>query len=565
MLKNYIKTLILSTIMLVIGNNSNYCYGMEDNISNNIIKEKNEEINTNNMQNNNNINKQQSNINKDNNDDYKHLFDINYNKEHYDKICNECIKNVSDKKSEYKIFIEMVSKLFDEIIKDMNIDSKDYEEDIDFLKRQEIIMSDFLVKFSKVFDSISFVKNIKNNDLTQKLDNNNTFLISQLKQYEKETEEKINNSNMQQNEKTKRLNRLVKYRELSTIELLIYIQNNVRKLKAQTMKALEYSILNSYDNNITNTNNEKIIIETQQILEKVQTLYYNSAFNNFLQDSITKYGKYNKGKKVYLPYIIIENICKHFDRNVAHLDVLHYNGSKLQTRFNNLHNKVMATLDKMINDINNNRLDDRVVFILSEAYYSYSRFVENTDPNYIKTLFNDFKNTDITRRGKNWKLKNFLSKFMEKLQIVKELTDRKINQQVGKYHTLLDHYFKKDNFKHSISIWNYIRITSSVIQSLNIHNTDNNIRYKLLVQCDDFLTAFETYYNYPYLRDLCRWEYILKYNPGQSPQETFKAVLDNNNDSFDLDGYNVNDLELDIYDTQASIVFDIEDDEDDDN
>ena len=78
-------------MVLVIGNNSNYCYGMENNINNNVIKEKNEEINTNNMQNNNNINKQQPNINKDNNEDYKHLFDINYNKDYYDQICNECI------------------------------------------------------------------------------------------------------------------------------------------------------------------------------------------------------------------------------------------------------------------------------------------------------------------------------------------------------------------------------------------------------------------------------------------------------------------------------------------
>ena len=30
-MSNYIKTLLLSTIMLVIGNNSNYCYSMENN------------------------------------------------------------------------------------------------------------------------------------------------------------------------------------------------------------------------------------------------------------------------------------------------------------------------------------------------------------------------------------------------------------------------------------------------------------------------------------------------------------------------------------------------------
>ena len=442
----------------------------------------------------------------------------------------------------------MVSELFDEIIKDMNIDSNDYKKDIDFLKRQEIIISDFLVKFSKIFDSISFVKNIKNNDLTQKLDNNNTFLISQLKQYEKEIEEKINNSNMQQNEKTKQLNRLVRYRELSTIELLIYMQNNVRKLKAQTIKALEQSILNSYDNNITNTNNEKIIIETQQILEKVQTLYYNEVSPWLLPDYAIEYysirKKYSekfKSQEYQLQYEPIKNVCKRFDKHIARLDVLHYNGSKLQTRFNNLHNKVIATLDKMINVIDNNRLDNeriRIEFCVANASQKYSNLVENTDSNKIKTLFNDFN--EMYRNDTRLHPKVYLNKLKDKFQTVKKLTDRQIRQQIEDHHTLIT--WHSWNYKSCNSpINNYMSIICSIMQSLNYNN---HIEYKLLVQCNDFLDEFGIYYDCCYLLYLCKWKYILEYNPGQSPQETFKAVLDNNNDSFDLDGNNVNNLEI---------------------
>ena len=97
-MNNYIKTLLLSTVVFVIGNNSNYCHSME-------IEE---EIDTSSNQNKNTINEQQIiNVNHDNNEDYKHLFEVNYNKDYYDKICNECINNVIKNKPEYKIFMKM--------------------------------------------------------------------------------------------------------------------------------------------------------------------------------------------------------------------------------------------------------------------------------------------------------------------------------------------------------------------------------------------------------------------------------------------------------------------------
>ena len=150
-----------------------------------------EEINTNNSQNNSNINiineQQIVNVNQDNN---KSLFDVNYNKDYYDAICNN-INNVSNNKQEYKIFMKMVSQVFDNIIKKIyydinNIDKGSYEdESIKFLKEQLTIPSDILEKFAKLFDSISFIKNTRNN-------NYNT--ISQLKQHDMNTRDYIMSS-----------------------------------------------------------------------------------------------------------------------------------------------------------------------------------------------------------------------------------------------------------------------------------------------------------------------------------------------------------------------------------
>ena len=414
-MKCYIKTLILSTIMLVIGNNSNYCHSIE-------IEE---EININNNHNNNiinDINEQQIvNINQDNNEDYKHLFEVDYNKNHYDTICNACINNISKNAEKYTVFIKTVSELFDRIIHDLHY----YNDSINFLKRQKVIAFDELKKFSKVFDSISLVNNTKEYKL---LDNNNSLLLSQLKKYDKNTKKYItSNEQLTQREKYIRIDKLTSYGLLSPIDVIVYLQNSVRKLKAQVMKELEYSIIN-YKN--VNANNEEIIKKAQQMLEEVHEIYYKRVSNNkFL-------------------YNIIKNAFTNFDKNIAQLDILHYNGSKLQTRFNNLHKKIMATLDKMINDINNNRLDNEVVYISNNIYKDYSKLITDEDSSYIKELFNEFnKNEPRTK----WQLKEFLEKFKQKLEVVKKLTDRKINQQIETYHTLLD-------YQHEESICNYMLI-----------------------------------------------------------------------------------------------------------
>ena len=505
-------------MVLVIGNNSNYCYSSMD---------VEEEIDTSSKHSNNNIkdtinepkivNTTQNNQN--NNEDYKHLFDVNYNKDYYDSICNNCIENVSKNKKEYEIFIKMVSKLFDDIIEimDINFSSKS----VNLLKTQTVIAFDNLRMFSKVFDSIKLTNSIKSNKL---LDNNNSSILDELKNHDKDTKEYImSHTQLTKREKEVRVNKLVNYRELSPIEVLIYIQNSVIKLKAQTIKALEQSILSNNDN--ININNNKIIIEIQQILEKVQKLYYNKVYHCFLPDHVVR--NYYKLKEKYemrykkmnwqLQYEPIKDVCKDFERCTARLDILHYNDSNLQTMFNNLHNKVIAALNKMIND---NRLDNnRKVLIFSKICEFYSRLTEETDSSDIKTLFNEFNNTNTDIPFKHWQLKEFLKSFKEKLETVKYLTDRKIKQQIKDHHTLLN----LDNYEvHDLTIDNYILIIRTVMQSLN---NFNHIKHKLLVQCNDFLDAFCYYYGYLYLPDLYKWKYILKYEPGKSPEETLKAIL----------------------------------------
>ena len=109
--------------------------------------------------------------------------------------------------------------------------------------------------------------------------------MSQLTKYNKDTKNYIRfNKQLTQREKDVRIDKLVGYGELSPIDVLIYIQNSVRKLKSQVMKALEDSILHSNDN--IDIKNEEIIKETQQILEKVHQLYYNEVRHCFLPDNV---------------------------------------------------------------------------------------------------------------------------------------------------------------------------------------------------------------------------------------------------------------------------------------
>ena len=594
-MSNYIKTLLLSTIVFVMGNNSNYCYSMEieeetntnNSPNNNNINTVNEqqivnvnqdnnkgynslfamlynrdhieeEINTNNSQNNNNINTVNEQrivkVNQDGNEDYEHLFDVNYNKDYYDQICNNCINNVSNNKQEYKIFMKMVSQVFDNIIEEIYRDINNFyegsyeDESIKFLKKQFTIPSDILEKFAELFDSISFIKNTRNNNLPYKLSNNNYNTILQLQKHDMNTINYIKSSKQLTNrEKEVRINRLVNYRNLlSPIELLIYIQNGVRKLKAQTLKALEKSILNNifFDNdNIINMKNEKIIKESQQVLEKIYNLYYNRVSHHFLSDHIIKCSIFKEkfqSQKWELSYEYIKNICKDFERNIARLDIFHYNGSNLQKMFDNLHKKIIATLNKVISDIDNNRLQN-VEIIIPNVRNIYSKLVENTDSTKITTLFNNFKNTSFIASGRFEKirLKEFLQQLIEKLEIVKKLTDRRIQKQTNTYQVLLN--YNENEYNQHESIQHYVAITSLMIQFCSDLNS------KKLIQCSDFLKAFTHYYNYFDVTELeLRKEgaHILKYNLGQSPEETLKEVLLNNNNSFDVDGNDVETLEI---------------------
>ena len=239
-----------------------------------------------------------------------------------------------------------------------------------------------------------------------------------------------------------------------------------------------------------------------------------------------------------LRYDEIKYICMQFERNIDRLDVLYYNGSNLQTMFNNLHNKIIATLNKVINDIDNNRLDnDRI--LPPNLSFQYARLLEKTDPKWIKTLFNDFNR--MHEQCQFIHLKDFLTNCRDKLQTVKELTDRKITKQINEYHVLpyytIDHNIDTDML---INIDVYMLIMNSLLDSMS------HVKSKQLVQCSDFLDAFGSHYNYMYSPYCNTWNYILKYDPTQSPEKILKRVLLNNNDSFDLDNNNVENVPMEI-------------------
>ena len=454
------------------------------------------------------------------------LFKDDYNREYYDQVSSQCIKNISSIKQED-------SRLFEELNKTFF-----YCTDFGIYKyktwyynpntKENSVLNSILLPiqdlrpFAILFDSFNtssnnleqlnkYIKDINPNSIP--LINFYKYIRSQIIKLKAQTFEKL-----EQN--TKYLsNTILNYNKLKEYPLALYINN------------AKINHLMEHNTNKSNDNQKLIITNAIQVLYDVFNL-----FTNILSDLLEPANFVNilmnvKTERINLEKMLISLLheCEYCRNKINTFDSLYYYGSKLQTRFDNLHNKIIGAFNKVIRTTTLKVFSDTISFD-DIVRYKYKLLLGYTDDEIFDSSSSISRNNDelinlfdLPKKSKVIyendiplvPLSEPMKKTVMQLNTVKQIADEKIKKQIDEFNTLpID-----DN-----TIKYYLLIAFNII----VRFDDKHIN--TLIQCEDFIDLFLRYCGIFKVRN----RNIINYNPGQSPEETFFEVLDNPNDSFNI-------------------------------
>ena len=371
------------------------------------------------------------------NNAYKYLFsDDSKGKYFKDELQPSNISN-----PEYKQFMESVYDMFDLCLYDLfeNVYGVDLERkyDIDRLESVNIPIQD-LMTIAKLFDSFKFGDNKNHILANNSVDNLNKYIANQ------------------QSKRKKTKNTVSIYKSYK-----YYLRNHIIKLYYQTINALKKSIENHEPTN----NQVEIVNESGEILTNVLDIVSGQLFEeqNNIEDLIFKEKSNQKKEQLkQIDYSILEDLsgaafyycvtCKKM------LQEFNYYNADLQGEFDDIHlQDIINSLNEIINidktqNIVINKIDDNNIIDSNKKYFD--KLLENLN------IDNDCdvqacKNFLINGKD-NLVLKEYLIELIKHLNILKNITDKKIKYQIEHEHKFTFDTSIYYNFKIMINIFKYL-------------------------------------------------------------------------------------------------------------
>ncbi len=264
-------------------------------------------------------------------------------------------------------------------------------------------------------------------------------------------------------------------------------------------------------------------------------------------------------------------------RTVAALDIISYSNSKMESRFNTFHKKLINNLKQVIDSKYKNTKVNIKSKVLINGTQPIRYELQEIDKlnTHVKDVFHINKKIPsasdlIVENSSKMPVKNYIENTIDKIEAIKTFVDDIIKQTINQPN-IIDEYNYDPSYKlHRIMEYYFC----------NIHHLLSKLNIKELRQAIDYIHAFYSVYllqskmithdtihnntGKQWEKQLCflRWavkfdsskhsssilesndylsQYQLNYPQGKFPQDTFEKVLDDPNGDLSL-GYNLQDL-----------------------
>ena len=503
------------------------------------------------------------------------IFTKDYNKEYCDTLSKQYINEVIQSKPEYNQYINYVAKILDDLLiyEDYLTAIKDFFDNHKNMKLP-FIHRDHLQRIDSIFSNFKYSKNnsniqadnteeIKHHDLF----NTSTFSIKDFYYYLQNKINELKCNTMKALHDSILLQTETKEHDNNTIytELIPYnsINNNSpnnllkkkRKLKneetkkqktEQIFKDMTIKETNNLNNEILLNNN--IIIDNVDINKEQNTII---SINTNIADHMNEIIKQlrdvleiaiknsrNLIQQFFLPefsmmydnkscdddsikYIrkVLNKMCTSCEESTSQFDKLLYNGSKLQSRFNNFHSQLIRTLETLPNKY----LDENTEVCVSATNCSWNNnavnykllFTQNNDNiKELKTILDNLYPKEAKKI--NFRLA-YLPKLINAINIVKKLVDEQIEENLTTKNSILIDC--EEEYYDFISC--YLSITHDLLGQINGIAVDSCITL-----CKDLIFDFAKLYSCMIRAPLrlCRTN---SYD-GYDPKYCIKQILDIN-------------------------------------